>query len=62
MRLVERVLREEDTTIAEIARSLGYTSESAFSNAFERVSGKSPRAYRNTLESSVDDPDIGARV
>ncbi len=47
MRLAERALRDEPTSVSEVARSLGYTSESAFSNAFKRVSGKSPRAYRN---------------
>jgi AraC-like DNA-binding protein len=37
MRLAERALRDEDMTVADIARSLGYTSESAFSNAFKRT-------------------------
>lgn len=47
MRLAERALREEATAVATIARSLGYASESAFSNAFKRVRGLSPRAYRD---------------
>ena len=47
MRLAERVLREEDTPVAVVARSLGYTSESAFSNAFKRIAGRSPKAWRN---------------
>lgn len=46
MRLAERALREARTPIASVARSLGYTSESAFSNAFKRVNGRSPSAYR----------------
>ena len=46
MRLAERTLREENTPVAVIAGSLGYSSESAFSNAFKRVTGSSPRAYR----------------
>ncbi|WP_194394101.1 AraC family transcriptional regulator [Bradyrhizobium sp. CCBAU 51765] len=46
MHLAERALREEATPVAIIARSLGYASESAFSNAFKRVTGKSPRACR----------------
>jgi AraC-like DNA-binding protein len=29
-----------------IAQNLGYASESAFSNAFRRVTGQSPKAYR----------------
>ncbi len=47
MRLAERALREGATPVSVIAPSLGYTSESAFSNAFKRVTGTSPRAYRN---------------
>lgn len=46
MRLAERALREEATPVALIGRSLGYSSESAFSNAFKRVTGSSPRAFR----------------
>jgi AraC-like DNA-binding protein len=46
MRLAERALREEKEPIAVIAQTLGYASESAFSNAFKRVTGKSPKAYR----------------
>lgn len=46
MRLAERALREQPTPVSSIALSLGYTSESAFSHAFKRFSGQSPRAYR----------------
>lgn len=46
MRLAERALRDESTPVADVARTLGYASESAFSNAFKREMGKSPRAYR----------------
>jgi AraC-like DNA-binding protein len=46
IRLAERALREEQGTIATIAHRFGYASESAFSNAFKRVTGKSPKAYR----------------
>ena len=49
MRLAERALRERDTPVADLARSLGYTSESAFSNAFKRVMGNAPRRYRSTV-------------
>jgi AraC-like DNA-binding protein len=45
MRLAERELREGNTPVSALARSLGYTSESAFSNAFKRVMGCSPRKY-----------------
>jgi AraC-like DNA-binding protein len=47
MRLAERALREDDTPIATLAPSLGYTSESAFSNAFKRTVGVAPRRYRD---------------
>jgi len=46
MRLAERALREERTPTSVLARSLGYTSESAFNNAFKRVTGQPPKRYR----------------
>jgi AraC-like DNA-binding protein len=49
MRLAERALREENTPVSVLARSLGYTSESAFSNAFKRVTGNAPRRYRDAV-------------
>ena len=52
MRLAERALREADTPVFSIAQSLGYTSESAFSNAFKRFFGKSPQHYRSTIRTS----------
>jgi AraC-like DNA-binding protein len=45
-RLAERSLREENKPVAVIAQALGYGSESAFSNAFKRMTGHSPKAYR----------------
>ncbi|ODP34176.1 AraC family transcriptional regulator [Pandoraea sp. ISTKB] len=47
MRLAEKTLREGKTPVATLAQSLGYASESAFSNAFKRVTGSSPKAFRN---------------
>lgn len=46
MRLAERELSETDHSVADIAWSLGYGSESAFSNAFSRETGVSPGRYR----------------
>ncbi|WP_431046185.1 AraC family transcriptional regulator [Roseateles sp. L2-2] len=46
MRLADRALREEDTPVAVLAQTLGYASESAFSNAFKRIMGRSPTAWR----------------
>jgi len=52
MRLAERALREEDTPVAVLARSLGYTSESAFSNAFKRATGSAPKRYRSVAQAN----------
>ncbi|WP_224367443.1 AraC family transcriptional regulator [Hyalangium versicolor] len=52
MRLAERELREESTPVSTIAQSLGYTSESAFSNAFKRVTGNAPHHYRSAARAS----------
>ena len=49
MRLAERALREEDTPVAVLAQTLGYASESAFSHAFKRITGQSPRAWRHAV-------------
>jgi AraC-like DNA-binding protein len=46
MRLAERSLREGNVPVAVLARSLGYTSESAFSNAFKRATGNAPKRFR----------------
>ncbi|GAA3165409.1 AraC family transcriptional regulator [Streptomyces ramulosus] len=44
--LAARQLREGGTTLAAVARSVGYGSESALSVAFKRVLGTSPGEYR----------------
>jgi AraC-like DNA-binding protein len=49
MRLAERTLREENTPVSVLARLLGYRSESAFSNAFKRVTGNAPKRYRSAV-------------
>jgi AraC-like DNA-binding protein len=48
MHLAERALRDESTAVSTLAQSLGYTSESAFSHAFKRVVGVSPKYYRTS--------------
>ena len=46
MSLAKDALRTTDRAIGELAFDLGYASESAFSMAFRREVGCSPRAYR----------------
>lgn len=46
MLLAERALREENIPVSTLAHSLGYGSESAFSNAFKRMVGVAPQRYR----------------
>jgi AraC-like DNA-binding protein len=47
MSLAARALRRDDIPVAVLAREVGYGSESAFSNAFKRAMGTSPRNYRH---------------
>jgi AraC-like DNA-binding protein len=56
MRLAEQALRENRMHIGDIGRSLGYMSESAFSNAFKRVTGRSPMHFKNTSSSRLPVP------
>lgn len=46
IRLAKRALHEQDISLAELARSLGYTSESVFSHAFKRETGLAPTSVR----------------
>ncbi|WP_333496939.1 AraC family transcriptional regulator [Kluyvera sp. CHPC 1.251] len=52
MRLAEQALSEAGEQVAEVAQSLGYASVSAFSNAFKRETGLSPKAWRQTAFSA----------
>ncbi len=40
------LLQEGDTKLFEVAKSVGYDSDAAFSKAFKRVLGVAPRKYR----------------
>src|SRR5882672_4414233 len=62
MRLAEQRLREGTMTVSELAESLGYDSDSAFSNAFKRRTGLAPKHYQSVLArmdqtSSPSDPN-----
>ena len=47
MRLAAHPLRKGDVSVSSVAASVGYESESAFSNTFKRVIGCVPRHYRH---------------
>lgn len=53
MRLAEQGLREGTTSLLALGLSLGYTSESAFSNAFKRSVGVSPKRYRDAAKAEA---------
>ncbi|WP_371778932.1 AraC family transcriptional regulator [Streptosporangium subroseum] len=46
IRSAAEVLRAGERTVASVAAEWGYASESAFSNAFKRVTGQPPARYR----------------
>ena len=52
MQLARHALRDSDTRVGPLAFRLGYTSESAFSNAFKREVGISPLRYRTSLQNA----------
>ena len=56
-RAADRLIHFDDS-VATLAQSLGYGSESAFSTAFKRIMGSSPRQYSRerlaTLPSRFD--------
>lgn len=39
-------LKEDNTTVGELAECLGYESEAAFSRAFKRIAGAAPGTVR----------------
>lgn len=50
MSLARDALRRGTRSISELASATGYESESAFSTAFRRVVGNSPRQFRDTAQ------------
>ena len=58
MNLAQQALRDGDTRVGPLAFRLGYTSESAFSNAFKREVGMSPLRYRASVR---DDLPVAAQ-
>jgi len=47
--LAERGLREGAMSVSELAESLGYATDSAFSNAFKRKTGMAPKHYQSVF-------------
>ena len=47
-----RRIRDGEYSLADTASALGYTNQANFSRAFRRVTGLSPRAYRDSIHSS----------
>jgi AraC-like DNA-binding protein len=47
------MLRDGHSTLAEIARQVGYESEAAFSKAFKRAIGTAPGAYRRAARANL---------
>jgi AraC-like DNA-binding protein len=53
MLLAQRALRNGDVRVGSLAAELGYSSESAFSNAFKREVGESPLRYRHRIRAEA---------
>jgi AraC-like DNA-binding protein len=51
MQFAEHELREGAMSVSELGLSLGYATESAFSNAFKRTTGMAPKRYRDVFAS-----------
>lgn len=47
MHLARGALRGGGQSVSSLAFEMGYASESAFSNAFKRVTGYAPKHYRD---------------
>jgi AraC-like DNA-binding protein len=54
----EQRLRQGTMSVSELGRSLGYSSESAFSNAFKRSTGMSPKRYRSVFRNGAATPAL----
>ena len=56
MRLAAVWLKNENMTVGEVAARLGYASDAAFSRAFKRFMGATPRVVRSSFTSSQQPP------
>ncbi|MCM2393688.1 AraC family transcriptional regulator [Streptomyces albipurpureus] len=62
MRLAEQALLDDDTPLSELALSLGYASESAFSHAFKRETGVAPKRFRDAARAPRDRDEVERSV
>lgn len=53
IQLAKQMMRDGDSTIAEIAARVGYESEAAFNRAFKRSAGSPPAAWRKGAASAL---------
>ena len=53
MHLARKALRDSEQLVSSLAFELGYLSESAFSSAFKRVVGESPKHYKRRLDAAA---------
>jgi AraC-like DNA-binding protein len=58
IRHAEQGLREGTMSVSELGHSLGYSSESAFSNAFKRSTGMAPKRYRSVFSNGATTPAL----
>jgi AraC-like DNA-binding protein len=55
MQLAAKRLTDTNAKVASVAEAVGYDSEAAFSRAFKKVTGHSPREWRSASHLSVGD-------
>ena len=53
MQVAKQMMRDGDSSIAEIASRVGYESEAAFNRAFKRSAGSPPAAWRKAVASAL---------
>jgi AraC-like DNA-binding protein len=53
------LLQKGDKKLFEVAKSVGYDSDAAFSKAFKRIFGVAPREYRQMQSRHLDFSDAG---
>ena len=49
MQVAERLLRETDMSVSDIAMKTGFSTTKYFSAAFKDIHGKSPKSFRDEM-------------